>query len=61
METDKEKVIDWALNYATYEELEETAKALYALYVQQRKHDYPDKHRIAKKRKVYYKHKLDRM
>lgn len=45
-------ILDWAQQYASYEELEQVAKALYSIYVQERKHNYPEEH---KKNRKYYK------
>ena len=36
-ELDKEKVVDWAINYASYDELESAAKAVYAVFGERRK------------------------
>lgn len=53
-ELDKDKIILWAQGYATYQELEDCAKAIYAIYVMQRKKDHPNEQRKAKA----IKHKL---
>jgi hypothetical protein len=53
-------IIDWLLNYASYEETEKVAKAIYSIYVQRRKTEYPELHIInknAKKRINYFKPK----
>jgi hypothetical protein len=53
MELNKDDIIDWAVNWASYKELEEVSKALYSLYVQRRKADKPETHkriRLGKKR-----------
>lgn len=47
-----DQVIDWAQHYASFDELELTVKALYALYVQERKRNYPEKQ---KANKHYYR------
>lgn len=48
-ELEADQVIDWAINYADYSELEEVAKALYAHYIERRKREHPEQH-IAVKR-----------
>lgn len=40
----QEMIIEWATDYASDDELESTAKALYSVYVQHRKVAQPDKH-----------------
>ena len=68
MELNKDDIIDWAVNWASYKELEEVSKALYGLYVQRRKLDKPEVHKrikqIKQKKKtvklpgnVYWRHK----
>ena len=52
-EITQEEIIDWASNYASEEELETTAKAIYSIYVQNRKANHPEQHkanRVARKR-----------
>ena len=44
-ELDPDKIIAWAVNYANYDDLEKVAKAVYGVYVQQRKHDHPKEHK----------------
>lgn len=48
-ELTKEQVIDWAINYASYEELEETAKAMYSHHKQRQKTERPYEYVNAKK------------
>lgn len=56
MDIEQEQIVDWAINYASYEELEGAAKALYSLYVERRKKERPLKQSEAKKyRKNYTK------
>lgn len=43
-----EMIIDWAIQYASYEELEVVSKGLYGIYAQQRKNDHPKEHREQK-------------
>ena len=43
-EITQDVVIEWADSYASDEELENTAKALYSIYVQHRKATQPEKH-----------------
>lgn len=51
-----DSITKWAIEYANYEDLEVTAKALYGIYAQQRKELYPNEHRTAKQnKKKYYK------
>lgn len=42
-ELTKEQIIEWALNYAGYEELEATAKALYSIYAGDKPKNAPKK------------------
>lgn len=51
MELSKEKILEWALDYASYEELEETAKALYAVYTSRRRTEKPELEAKAKQYK----------
>ena len=46
-----DEVVAWANNYSTFEELEKTAKALYSIYVQERKSKYPELHKANKQAK----------
>ena len=48
-ELEADQVIDWAINYADYSELEKVAKALYAHYVERRKREHPEQHKAAEK------------
>lgn len=48
-----EQIIAWSIQYAGYDELEEVAKALYALYVERRKRDRPEEQ--AKIKKIPYR------
>lgn len=45
----KEKIVEWAIEYASYEELEEVAKALYSQHKQRQKAERPDEYINAKK------------
>lgn len=54
-ELDQDKIITWGIQYASYEELERTAKALYGVYVDRRKKEQPDLHKANKKAKKKYK------
>jgi hypothetical protein len=52
---DDGQVIAWAMNYASYEELERVAKAIYGIYVQRRKQERPQSHQENRKlRKQYH-------
>jgi len=63
MDITKEDIVDWALNYADYGELEETSKALYSIYVQEReklgiqKPQRPKKKPVKLPDSVYWRHK----
>lgn len=65
MELNQDDIIDWAVSWASYKELEEVSKALYGLYVQRRKADKPEVHKRIKQKKklvkrpnnVYWKRK----
>jgi len=65
MELNQDDIVDWAVNWASYKELEEVSKALYGLYVQRRKLDKPEVHKRIKQNKkstkrtdsVYWKRK----
>lgn len=56
-ELDTDKIIDWAVNYANYDDLEVVSKALYGIYAQWRKNDYPELHRKNKQLKRDIKNK----
>lgn len=47
-ELDKNKIIDWAVNIADYDELETVSKALYGLYAERRKSEQPEAHKRAR-------------
>lgn len=48
MELNKDEIIDWAVSWASYKELEDVSKALYGLYVQRRKAEKPEVHKRIK-------------
>jgi len=50
-----EQITEWALQYASFEDLETAAKSLYAIYGQERKRDYPEVHKA--NRAAYRKRK----
>lgn len=52
-ELDPETILEWATEYATYEDLETVAKALYGVYAYTRKQLSPEDHARAKKIKKY--------
>jgi len=56
-ELDPDKIINWAVGYASYEDLQMVAKALYGMYVIQRKRDHPEEHTKAKKAKREFRRK----
>lgn len=47
-ELEPDKILNWALEYASYKELEETAKSLYSIYISRRKKERPDEQKKAK-------------
>lgn len=53
----EDQIIDWAINYAGFEELESVAKALYGIYAQRRKTEYPELHKTNKKIRKKYNQK----
>lgn len=59
---EKKDIIAWATNYADYDDLEQTAKAIYALYKERQRADKPSDFKAAKsKRKTYKKNSKDTM
>jgi hypothetical protein len=56
-EITQDDIVDWANNYASLEELEATAKAVYSIYVQNRKATQPEKHLANKKARKRLKKK----
>lgn len=52
---DTELVIQWALNYADYQELETVAKTVYGIYIEQRKKLHPELQKKAKQYNQYAK------
>lgn len=55
-ELDPDQIIKWASDYASYEDLEKTAKALYGIYVIWRKREYPKLHQQAKQQRKELRH-----
>jgi hypothetical protein len=55
-----EKLVAWAEDYASYEDLERAAKALYGMYVQRRKIENPKAHSANKRAKQKHVRKLQR-
>lgn len=53
-----EQVIDWAVNYAGYDDLETVAKAIYGHYVERRKRERPADAKKAKQRRVRVVYKV---
>ena len=43
-ELPEDVIIDWASQYASYEELERVAKAVYHIYVTRRMQEHPESH-----------------
>jgi hypothetical protein len=56
-ELEPDKIINWAINYAGYDELEMTAKAVYSVYIARRKKENPKAHEIAKDARKKYRKK----
>jgi signal recognition particle subunit SEC65 len=56
-EIEKDAIIEWAVNYATYDELEDIAKPLYALYKERQLKLYPKQYAKTEKYKIH-KNKL---
>lgn len=54
-ELDPDKIVKWAIDYASYEELEQTAKTLYQLFASRRKEERPEELAKAKE----YRRKLN--
>lgn len=52
---DENIIINWAVNYSSYQELEKVSKSLYGIYIKRRKVDYPKLHRKNKNLKRFYK------
>lgn len=50
-----EQITTWAVEYATYEDLEAAAKALYNVYGSRRKQEHPEQAKKAKQYKKYLK------
>lgn len=55
-ELEPDKIINWATEYASYEELEQVAKSLYSVFKSRQKSEKPDLYKQAKQyRKKYNK------
>jgi hypothetical protein len=55
-ELDQDKIISWATGFASYKELETTAKALYSVFKSRQKSEVPEAYKQAKEyRKKYNK------
>lgn len=52
-----DRIIDWAVSYADYDELEKVAKALYSLYIQRRRTEQPEAQAKARKWRNKYHQK----
>lgn len=52
-----DKIINWAVEYADYDDLESTAKSLYSIYVTRRKREFPQLQKAAQKAKKKYRKK----
>jgi len=50
-ELEPDKIINWAVEYASYEDLQTVAKAIYGIYSLRRKKEKPEEHFAAKKAK----------
>ena len=51
-----EVIISWAVEFASFEDLEIVAKALYGIYVQRRKNDFPDIHKENRRKRRQLTH-----
>ena len=54
-ELEPDKIINWATEYASYEDLEKTAKAVYSVFKIEQREKYPDKYKAAKVYKAKHK------
>ena len=60
-ELEPNKIINWAIEYASYEDLEQTAKSLYSLFKTRQKAEKPELYKEAKQyRKKYNKRRLSK-
>lgn len=58
-ELEPDKILNWAIDYASYEDLELTAKPLYSIYKARQKAEKPEKYKEAKQfRKQYNKRRM---
>jgi hypothetical protein len=48
MDINEDKIIEWAMYYASYDELKSTAKNIYRIFAEQREQYYPDEKISAK-------------
>jgi len=55
MDIKEQDILDWAMNYASYDELERTSKALYSIYAQERKNNHQEKQTANKQTKKQFK------
>jgi hypothetical protein len=56
MDLTEDKIIEWAMYYASFEELKSTAKNLYRVYAQEEQKYYPEKRVTAKELKLAIKY-----
>ena len=60
-ELEPDKIINWATEYASYEDLEQTAKSLYSIFKARQKAEKPELYKEAKQyRKKYNKRRLQK-
>ena len=60
-ELEPDKIINWATEYASYEDLEQVAKSLYSIFKTRQKAEKPESYKGAKQyRKKYNKRRLQK-
>lgn len=60
-ELEPDKIINWATEYASYEDLEQTAKSLYSIFKARQKAEEPESYKEAKQyRKKYNKRRIQK-
>jgi hypothetical protein len=53
-------IVDWAMQHASYEELQLVAKTVYGIYVDERKHEHPTEQKANRKAYMQRKRKAKR-
>lgn len=60
-ELEPDKIINWATEYASYEDLDQVAKSLYSVFKARQKAEKPESYKEAKQyRKKYNKRRLNK-